>query len=199
MSVDLPCIEEIDGLNLTVAHMLELVLRNAQGEIVMPNVNHHWFQGEKATPIRDLLNTVGEQSNLEALNRDMRFMVFKRVRGADVRKKHPKMVPLFHNTGYKMTHPDDLKLALPCTEGDKEAFVNQYRAVEGRLKGVRGGYTVNDSYFIAPMDGLHRMMVLDMLRKNDQPKFHTVNKCYTLSAKFHYAHCTEGELVTYNL
>lgn len=157
-----------DVSNLSLLELMSLLCLDGKGDVLIPDSNHHWFQGYCNPNVRDITNiysrvltdpTVSESGP----SKDFILSFFKVVKKPD---NHPHACRLHHLDG-DLAKPNKYAIPVTCDEiPDITKFIRllheECKNAETSLDTARSLVKKN-GYFIAPLDGLHRVSVLHRL------------------------------------
>ncbi len=160
------------GANLSLDLVLSL-LASDDGMIMMPHVNHHWFQGHLDVNVReihDIYMTLASDdgTSMTGPQKEVCFQVFQHV---DTDTNDRSCAELFYVDGKVVPVRG---LVRPIYTDESEPFFEAVRDVKQQLN---DGATIEQArdhlkkahkFLIAPVDGLHRVEVVNHIAKTNE-------------------------------
>ena len=196
-------VESLGGTTtFSLSELLSLLYIDDSGEILMPSTNHHWFQGHRNRNVRDIKKSYVSFLNPKKVSesgpsKDFLLSFFKVKR---VSNRPPTACTLYYTDGEP--YPSN-EYAVPVSNEEKpqiEEFLVSLQTLSKKpdttFHDMRRHVTEH-GYFIAPLDGLHRISVLYKLSSTGSDFVAKYERKARFSPMFVLVSSKEGEYLIF--
>ena len=181
------------GHQLSIKVILSLVAVDSSGKMMMPYVNHHWFQGRNDRNIEAIRNLYQDLLKKDqagatiAPSKEIRMMVFSRMPHNITNDNGCRL----HYTDGKLINDEEGMegYVVPLCSNDISRFHDVLHDIQSQAKDnktlqeLRSIVKENNLLF-APIDGLHRLQIIHDLISEDENNLAALNEKTFFTTEF---------------
>ncbi len=188
-----------DITTLSLSELLSLLYLDDKKQILIPSINHHWFQGHLNRNVIDIKNSYAKFFNPtngvseSGPSKDYVLSFFKVTQSSN----HLSLGCKLYFTDGKRG-PSNVQ-AFPVSKHEKTQIIQLITSLQELSKNPDSTlddmrrYVTEKGYFIAPVDGLHRISVLHELHLSDPSFISNCQRKAVFSPSFVFVSSNEGE------